>query len=296
MEFYGETLLAIGVSGMTAQPLTESARMKLRAEIWGTDMDRYVLRNPFIEIGDILVDVRAFFSTRAGCDMCGFCCSWGTSVSAETAERLAPHVQEIGERYIPAERRGQLGWHFAKDWDINYTNIVKVDSTHTGCCFLYKDGERYLCSIYSWAQATKREVFDYWPFECILYPVSVLPYKGILHEGKTLLTLRMAQSWHIIDTYGNTRPLQKSVLKRILFDLRLSLAYRLGKLGIHVENEDTRQDCYFKEGHHQKPLAYVYFEQQLRWYFGDNFYESMCAEAARLEVPAKAHMAETTEQ
>ena len=42
-------------------------KLRVRAEIWGTDMDRFVLRNPVIDIDGVLVDLAAF-APSAGCE------------------------------------------------------------------------------------------------------------------------------------------------------------------------------------------------------------------------------------
>ncbi|MBI4547787.1 MAG: hypothetical protein HY707_07400 [Ignavibacteriae bacterium] len=251
-------------------------KRRLRAEVWGTDMDRYVLRHPMVEIDGVLIDVEAFFKTRSGCDKCGKCCTFGTSMPKETAEKLQQHLPEIAERYIPPERRPQVGWHFSNTWNINYTNIVKIDSRRKGCCFLYKSGDQYLCSIYSWALETQRDPFEYWPFECIMYPIAIIPYKGILHDGKTLLTLRMPQTWHIVDIYGPTRSLQRSVVRRLAYELKNGLLRRLHRLGLFSKSNRFASDCYFQNSGYTKPLSYVYFSKHIRWYFGDEFYEKMC--------------------
>lgn len=257
----------------------EEAKKALRAEVWGSDMDRYVLRNPMVEIDGVLVDANAFFATRSGCDTCGSCCTWGTTIPRETADTLSPHLREIGERYIPAERRNRLGWTFSHAWDMEYTNIVPIDGKRKACCFLYKDGERYLCSIYSWAEATGRDPFDYWPFECTMYPIAVLPYKGLLHEGKTLLTLRMEKTWGLVDIYGPARPLSRSLLRRFAFEVRAFARRVLGRAGLAFRDADAASDCYFRDAGYTKPPSYLYYAKHLKWYFGDDFYARLQAAA-----------------
>lgn len=254
-------------------------RKTLRAEIWGTDMDRYVLRHPIIEIDGVLVDVKAFFQTRAGCDLCGRCCAHGANVPEEIALKLEPHLSEIAERYIPAERRNEVGWAFSHAWDLKYTNISRIDSHTKACSFLYKSGDQYLCSIYSWALDTKRDPSDFWPFECFMYPMAIVPYDGILHPGKLLLTLRLPQNWHLIEFYGPGRALNRSLLRKILYELKNALVGRLQALGLAKTRPEDKGDCYFAVSSQQKVPSFRYFEKQISKQFGSEFYEKLSSAA-----------------
>ncbi|MFO0982707.1 MAG: hypothetical protein U1E76_13410 [Planctomycetota bacterium] len=263
-------------------------RERLRAEVWGSDMDRYVLRHPVVEIDRVLVDAEAFFTTTSGCDRCGNCCRRGTTIPAATAQALAPHLHEIAERYLPAGRRHQVGWKFSADWDLDLTHLVAVDEHTTGCCFLYRQGEHYLCSIYSWAVATGRELYRYWPFECIMYPLAILPYRGILHPGKDLLTLRRPESAHIVDVYGDHRPLERSPLRRVLRELRQRVRRKLQRLGLARATRPAPGDCYFQDLGVPKAASYVYFADQIRWHYGEPFYRQLCQVAATWAQPPAA--------
>lgn len=255
--------------------MSPELKKNLRAEVWGSDMDRYVLRHKVVEIDNVLVDIDAFFGTRAGCDLCGRCCTYGSTIPEETATKLEPHLNEIAQRYLPAERREKIGWTFSKAWDMKYTNITKIDKGMTACSFLYKKGDQYLCSIYSWAQDTNRDPADYWPFECFMYPMAVLQYEGILHPGKLLLTLRIPQTWHITKIYGFTRPLERSSLRRVLYELRTAIARRIASVITRRPRRSDLGDCYFDGLPHQKQPSYIYFSKQIRRQFGDDFYEKL---------------------
>src|SRR6185436_11813563 len=91
------------------------------------------------------------FAAPAGCEMCGNCCTWGATVPAGVAAKLAPHVAEIAAKYLPAERRAAAGWSFSRDWDTDFTNIVQIAPGRKACGFLYEKEGRHLCSIHSWA-------------------------------------------------------------------------------------------------------------------------------------------------
>jgi hypothetical protein len=76
-------------------------QIKLRAKIWGSDMDRYVLKHPVEEIDDFTVDVEAFFKTRGTCISCGNSCTWGTTIPEETTHKLEGVLDEIRQDYRP---------------------------------------------------------------------------------------------------------------------------------------------------------------------------------------------------
>jgi hypothetical protein len=254
-------------------------KMKIRAEVWGNDLDRYILRHPIIAIDDVLIDAEAFFKTNSGCDFCGNCCLHGASMPRETAENLQSHLNEIVSRYIPADRRDQVGWHeSSQKKELQWTNLVEIDRNKKGCCFLYKDGERYFCSIYSWAFETQRTIYDYWPFECIMYPLAILPYNGILHPGKTFITLRRKQNWFLVDVYGGIKH-EGMVLGRLYREVKNLLFQRMRSWRLLDDIEILPDDCYFKKSGQYKKLSYMYFEPQLIWYFGEEFYQKVCAAA-----------------
>jgi hypothetical protein len=76
-------------------------QIKLRAKIWRSDMDRYVLKHPVEEIDDFTVDVEAFFKTRGTCISCGNSCTWGTTIPEETTHKLEGVLDEIRQDYRP---------------------------------------------------------------------------------------------------------------------------------------------------------------------------------------------------
>ncbi len=260
----------------------QELKKNLRVEVWGSDMDRYALQHPLVEIDNVLVDAHALFGSQAACELCGTCCAGGTSIPAKTAEKLAPHLQEIAEMYIPEERRNALGWRHESPSrrGLHKTNIVRIGAKKKGCCFLYKDGERYLCSIYAWAEKTNKDLYEYWPFECIMYPLAVLPYNGILHPGKLLVTLRMPENWKLVDVYGSFRR-TGSVLGNAVREIKALVRQFFEKWGFNTFVEPPPILCYFNASQLPKQASYIYFGQQLRWYFGDEFYQKVAEAAER---------------
>ncbi|MCZ6702736.1 MAG: hypothetical protein O6940_06800 [Ignavibacteria bacterium] len=256
-------------------------QIKLRAEIWGSDMDRYVLKHPVEEIDDFIVDVEAFFKTRSTCVSCGNSCTSGTTIPEETAQKLAPILDEIKLGYIPKERWNSVGWSYSEEYKTAHTNIVELEDGHKGCSFLYKKEGKHLCAIYSWALEKQVPIFDYWPFECIMYPIAVMPYKGLLYPNKTLLTLRLPQNWELVDIYGD-RPNNNSVYsiwrKEIKKRIRKKLRFipKLKKRSIK-EIPLEAHFCEIKDW--VKPLSYVYYGRVLTWYLGEEFYAKLCERA-----------------
>ena len=257
--------------------------IKLRAEIWGSDMDRYVLKHPVEEIDEIIVDAEAFFKTRSACEMCDVCCTWGSTIPEETTKKLTGVLDEIREGYIPKEKWNSVGWFYSKEYKTAYTNITELKSGHWECCFLNKKGNKSLCAIYSWALEKQAPIFDYWPFECIMYPIAIMPYRGLLYPNKTFLTLRLPQNWELVDIYGD-RPnnnsvysiWEKEIKKRIRKKLRFipKLKNRDTK-GVALENHFCERKDWIK------PLSYVNYNQALTWYFGKEFYEKLCKQAKK---------------
>lgn len=247
----------------------------VRAEIWGSDMDRFVLRNPFVEIDGVLVDLDAF-AAPAGCEMCGNCCLDGVTVPRETALKLAPHLGEISRRYLPPGRADKAGWKYSRSWDTDFTNIVKIAPGRTGCGFLYEKEGRLLCSIHSWAVDTGRDPLEHLPFECFMYPVAILPYDGLLHPGKHLLTIRSDRNTGIVDVYGPGRAVRRSLLRRLLLEVRTWIGRKTGLLR---KGPGVAEDCYFRNtpGVKKSP-AYLYFSGAVSWNFGKDF-QSKLAEA-----------------
>jgi hypothetical protein len=257
--------------------------IKLRAEIWGSDMDRYVLKHPVEEIDDIIVDVEAFFKTRSTCEMCDICCTWGSTIPEETTQKLVGVLDEIRQGYIPKERWNSVGWHYSKEYKAAYTNIVELEGGNKGCCFLYKKENKNLCAIYSWALEKQAPIFDYWPFECIMYPIAVMPYRGLLYPNKTFLTLRLPQNWELVDIYGD-RPnnnsvysiWRKEIKKRIRKKLRFIPKLKKRNIkGVSLESHFCERKDWVK------PQSYVYYNQIVTWYFGKEFYEKLCEQAKK---------------
>lgn len=272
-------------------------QIKLRAEIWGSDMDRYVLKHPVEEIDDIIVDVEAFFKTRSTCEMCGKSCVWGSTIQEETTKKLLPVLDEIRKNFIPGNRWNSVGWSYSKEYKAAYTNIVELEDGNKGCCFLYKKGGKNLCSIYSWALEKQESIFNYWPFECIMYPIAILQYKGLLYHNKTFLTLRLPQNWELVDIYGD-RPnnnsvysiWRKEISKRIRKKLRFIPYWRIPKIkkrkikGYSLEQNVlgiSLEDHFCKRKDWIKPLSYEYYGKILTWYFGEEFYEKLCERAKK---------------
>lgn len=251
--------------------------IQVRAEAWGSDMDRFVLRNPVAEIDGVLVDVAAF-QAPAGCEMCGHCCLDGTTVPREVGERLAPHVAEIAGRYLPADRRDKAGWRFSPAWDCDMTNIVTIAPGKKGCAFLFEKEGRSLCSIHAWSLDTGRNPLDFLPFECFMFPVAIVPYDGILHPGKRLLTIFTARTSRIVDLYGPGRSMRHSLLRRLAFDLG---RWMKRKSPWRRWRPARDEECYFRNtpGVHKAP-GYEYFRGAVSWNFGTEFYEKF-VEAVR---------------
>jgi hypothetical protein len=258
-------------------------QINLRAEIWGSDMDRYVFKHPVEEIDDIIVDIEALFKTRSTCEMCGTSCTAGTTIPEETAQKLAPVLDEIRQGYIPKERRNSVGWSYSKEYKASTTNIVELEDGNKGCCFLYKKEGKSLCSIYSWASEKQVPIFDYFPFECIMYPIAVMPYRGILYPNKTFLTLRLPQNWGLVDIYGD-RPGNTSVYgiwrKEIKNRIRKKLWF-IPKFKKRNKKEIPLEDHFCERIDWIKPLSYVYYGKILAWYFGKEFYEKLCERAKK---------------
>ncbi len=272
-------------------------QIKLRAEIWGTDMDRYVLKHPVEEIDDFIVDVDAFFKTRSTCVMCGKSCTLGTTIPEETTQKLAPILDEIRQSYTPKERRNSVGWSYSEEYKTAYTNIVELEGGNKGCCFLYKKEGKNLCAIYSWALEKQESIFDYWPFECIMYPIAVMPYRGLLYPNKTFLTLRLPQNWELVDIYGD-RPnnnsvysiWRKEIKKRIRKKLWFIPKWFIPKLinrnikGVSLEQNikgTSLEDHFCEIKDWVKPLSYVYYGKILTWYCGKEFYAKLCEQAEK---------------
>jgi len=265
-------------------------QIRLRAEIWGTDMDRYVLKHPVEEINDYIVDVEAFFKTRSTCVNCGKACTWGTTIPEGNAQKLAPVLDEIRQGYIPKERWDSVGWSYSKEWKALTTNIVELEDGSKGCSFLYKKDGKGFCSIYSWASEKKLSIYDYFPFECIMYPIVVMPYDGLLYPNKTFLTLRLPQNWGLVDVYGY-RPNYKSVYhiwrmeikKRIRRKLWFIPRFKKRKIKGYTIEQNVKgvalEDHFCEIKNWIKPLSYVYYGQNLTWYFGKEFYDKLCDRA-----------------
>lgn len=253
-------------------------RLAVRAEAWGSDMDRHVLRNPVAVIGDVVADLGAF-AAPAGCEMCGNCCSWGTTVPRETARALAPHVEEIARKYLPEHRRADAGWSYSARWDCDVTPVVQVGPGRKGCAFLYEKEGRYLCSIHSWALDTGRDPYDVLPFECFMIPVAVVPYDGLLHPGKSFLTIRTPANARYVGVYGPARSLRHSLLRRILHEVGRLVRRKTSWLR---RGPDLEEECYFREtpGIAKEP-AHRYFRGPISWYFGREFYGKFAAEMER---------------
>jgi len=250
-------------------------KIRVRAEIWGTDMDRFVLRHPFVEIDGVLVDLEAF-SPPAGCEMCGNCCTWGARVPAERAQKLLPHLAEITGRYLPAHRSEKAGWSYSPAWDTEYTNIVETGPGKKACGFLYEKEGRHMCAIHSWAADTGRDPLDYLPFECFMFPVAILPYDGILHPGKQLLTVRTERNNALVTVYGPGPSLRRSLLRRLTHEIGEWVRRRTASLR---PGKDINEECYFRNtpGIRKDP-AFVYFGGAISWYFGKEFHEKLSAE------------------
>jgi len=257
--------------------------IRLRAEIWGSDMDRYVLKHPVEEIDDIIVDVEAFFKTRSNCESCGICCTWGSTIPEETTKKLSGVLDEIRQGYIPRERWDSVGWFYSEEYNAAYTNIVEIGGGNKGCCFLYKKENKSLCSIYSWALEKQVPIFDYWPFECIMYPVAVMPYKGVLYPNKTFLTLYLPQNWELVEIYGD-RPNNNSVYsiwkKEIIKSVGKKLWF-MPKLKKQDIKEVPLENHFCERKGWIKPLTYVNYEQIITWYLGKAFYEMLCKKAEK---------------
>ncbi len=110
-------------------------------------MDRYVLKHPVEEIGDIIVDAEAFFGTRSACELCGICCQWGSAIPEETTPKSAAVLDEIREGYMPKERWSSVGWSYSEDYNAACTNIADLEDGNRGCCFLHKKEHENLCAI-----------------------------------------------------------------------------------------------------------------------------------------------------
>jgi len=270
-------------------------QIRLRAEIWGTDMDRYVLKHPVEEIDDIIIDVEAFFKTRSTCVSCGKSCTWGSTIEEETTQKLAPALDEIRRGYIPKKRWDSVGWSYSKEYKAAYTNIVELEDGSKSCCFLYKKEGKNLCAIYSWALEKREQIFDYWPFECIMYPIAVMPYNGLLYPNKTFLTLRLPQNWGLVDIYGDRpnnnsvysiwrREIKKRIRKKLWFIPKLKkrnikgFSLEQNVKGIALEDHF----CEVKDW--VKPLSYVYYGRILTWYFGKEFYDKICERAKKYVI------------
>lgn len=261
-------------------PVTYPARLRLRAEVWGTPMDRYVLENPVVRIGNVVVDARALFDTRSTCEMCSRSCTWGTNISSDVAAKLSPLLDGIRERYIPAGRRDKAGWHWSDYWRQNVTHIVTLENGHDGCGFLYNRQGRYLCAIYSWAADNGLDPFDLWPFDCILYPIAIQPYKGILHPGCDLLTLSLPHNRHLIDVYSSP-PEHESVYDIVRRELVARIKAKLRSLPFVPSRPERnpKPEPHFRERDGWvKPYSYRYYGRNLRWYFGDAFHAELAAQ------------------
>ena len=267
-------------------------QIKIRAEIWGSDMDRYVLKHPVEEIDDIIVDAEAFFKTRSTCEKCGKACTWGSTIQKETTEKLLPVLDEIKQGYIPKERWDSVGWSYSNEYKTEYTNLVKLEDGTQSCSFLYKKDGKSLCSIYSWALEKGEPIFDYWPFECIMYPIAVMPYKGLLYPNKTFLTLRLPQNWELVDIYGDRpnnnsvysiwrKEIKKRIRKKLWFIPKLNKRNIKGFTLKQNVNGVALEDHFCEIKDWVKPLSYVYYDQVLTWYFGKEFYAKLCEQAEK---------------
>ena len=85
-------------------------QIKLSAEIWGSDLDRYVLKHLVEDIDDFIVDVEAFFKTRSTCVSCDNSCTWGTTIPVETTRKLEGVLDEIRQGQLPTDRWNTVGW------------------------------------------------------------------------------------------------------------------------------------------------------------------------------------------
>lgn len=244
-----------------------------RAEIWGTDLDRYILSHPAAFVDDVLIDLEIWTGTHSRCDMCGHSCCAGTTISKQTAELLEPHLNEIRE-FLPDDAKELAKWTYSNEWKNFITQLREIEPGKKFCSFLYKKDNWYLCSIYSWAVASNRTVFDYWPFECIMYPVALLPYNGLLHAGKEWLTLRHPQNWKLIDVYGNV-PYHNSLIRKLQKELKQKWRKKIiHKNRSHQRPHKMRPEPHFCENKSKpKPLSYVYYRHVIEWYFGEEFYQ-----------------------
>jgi hypothetical protein len=102
-----------------------------------------------------------------------------------------------------------------------------------------------------------------------MFPVAVMPYDGMLHPGKRVLTIRTERNTRLVDVYGPVRTLRRSLLRRIAYDLKELLKRKIPFLR---RGDGIQAECYFRNtpGVRKEP-AYVYFGGAVGWYFGESF-------------------------
>lgn len=266
-------------------------RNHTRAEVWGSPMDRYVLEHGVVEIGDYVVDRHAFFETRSTCETCSGCCRWGANFPRETVEKLTPILDDIRDRYIPAHRREGAGWEFSPEYGMQFSRLVAVEDGKQGCGFLYPKDGHFLCAIYSWAVENQKDPFDLWPFECIMYPVAIEPYDGLLFpESKSFVTLSLPETLHLIRVYGDS-PASRTVYAQWRAAVKLRIRRALDRLRFRKPKPPkppVPEPHFCDRPGWLKPRSYQYYGRVLRWYFGEAFYDD-------LRRHAEAHLRETGE-
>jgi hypothetical protein len=123
-------------------------------------------------------------------------------------------------------------------------------------------------------------IFEYWPFECIMYPLAVMPYCGILYPNKTFLTLYSTKNMELIEFYGGTPP-NTSVYDSWKTELKQRIRKKLWFLP-QLNKPSEPVDWVSLERHFlaaealKKPLSYVNYGPMITWYFGKEFYGRLC--------------------
>lgn len=246
---------------------------ELKGYFEGSSLELYVRSIETVEIGDVVVDVRNVLDRRFICDgtcclesaggnteVKGDCCYGASDVllSDTERERLAAHLEGIipymtmeAREWLEvslARNRGDKALSFSRPytWKGKPSGLFAL-RLHKGKCLFrvleQQDGKRYVrCAIHKYCLDRGLAIWELKPLRCWLWPLALVP----LHGGRLWLTV------HTPDNYTFTDEAKGWTKKACL--------------------SSPPPDA---------PFIYQTFAAELRYLFGEAFYERLSDLAKR---------------